>query len=115
MNGQYYVQMDLVVEYLDINEQYCVMYTDRCIDKKYIDTYKNYDPNDDISTKEIKMKCEIERQINKYTYNKILYNNEWLKKSYQIKYECFLKKSYKEIYKLIKVYTKITAFKDKHI
>ena len=107
MFGEYYVQTDLVVEYIDINDKYCIIYTNRDICKKIIETYQNY--NDDIVTQKKKINKKINKKIDKYTFHKMFYDHKWLKETYRETYEIFLKYSFKEIHKLIRVYNKVSS------
>ena len=115
--GQYYVQTELVVEYMDIHNTYCIMYTNRDICKKFIENYEICHPNDDINTQRNKINIAINKKIDKYTFNKIFYDHKWLKESYQQTYENYLKNSFKEINidKLIRVYNKVSAFKNEYV
>lgn len=115
MFGEYYVQTDLVVEYIDKNNEHCLMYTNREIRKKFIENYKISDPNHDIDTHQKKINIAINKKIDKYTFNKMFYDRKWLKKSYQQTYENYLKITFKEIDKLIRVYNRVSSFTNEEV
>jgi hypothetical protein len=111
MGCDYYIQTELVIEYVDIIGRISLIRTNRDINKGYIFNYKDYDSDDDQETSYKKYKAEIERKIKENTYDKILFVNDiWIKESYKKKYEEQLKREFKEIYKFIKIYKKVCAW-----
>ena len=107
----YYIQTELVIEYTDKSGRINTLYTDRQTKKGYVNRYF-HEVSDDEETCYKKYIDEIERKINQNTFNKILfYNNEWVKPSYKLKYEAYLMKTCREIYNIIKVYKKTSAWR----
>ncbi len=112
MGCDYYVQSELIIEYIDKMGRNSVIHTNLSLDKGYIFNYTDFDSDDDDETKYKKYLVEIERKIEDNTYNKILFeNNAWVKESYRKKYEEQLKREFKEIVEIKKIYKKVTAWK----
>lgn len=112
MGCDYYVQTELVIEYLDKMGRKSTIYTDRSIEKGYIFQPSDYDSDDDWETAGKKYDAEIDRKIKKNTYNKLIFdNNTWIKDSYRKKYEDKFKRELKEIDNILKIYKKTTAWK----
>lgn len=113
MGCEYYIQSELVIEYLDKFNRLSFIYTNRKIEKGYVFESPDYDSDDDQETSYKKYNAEIERQIKQNTYNKVLFiNDEWMKESYRKKYENMIKNEFKEVEILKKVNKKITAWKN---
>jgi hypothetical protein len=111
MGCDYYIQIELVIEYVDVVGRISLIRTNRSFKKGYIYQSPYYDSDDDQETSYKKYKTEIERKIKENTYNKILFdNNVWIKESYRKNYEEQLKREFKEIYKFKKIYKKVTAW-----
>lgn len=102
----YYIQSELVIEYKDkygINQY---IYTKRELFKNYIDESVYNSGSDNKNFKD-----EIERILKNNTYNIILYQHgEWLQKSYKDKYKTLVFEIFPDIFELIKVYKKNTAY-----
>lgn len=113
MGCDYYIQNEIVIEYLDKFGRLSFIYTNRKIKKGYIFETTDYDSDDDQETCYNKYKAEIEKQIKSNTYNKILFiNDEWMNESYRKKYENMIKTEFKEIAVLKKINKKGTAWKN---
>jgi hypothetical protein len=111
MGCDYYIQTELVIEYIDIVGRISSIRTNRSLDRGYIYQSHDYDSDDDQETCYKKYKAEIAKKIAENTYNKILFeNDEWVKESYKKKYEEKLKREFKEIHKFKKIYKKATAW-----
>jgi hypothetical protein len=111
MGCDYYVQTELVIEYVDIIGRISLIRTNYSLDRGYIYQSPDYDSDDDQETCYKKYKAEIAKKIEENTYNKILFeNDEWVKESYKKKYDVFLKREFKEIHKFKKIYKKVTAW-----
>ncbi len=111
MGCDYYIQTELVIEYVDIVGRISIIRTNYNIQKGYIHQSPDYDSDDDQETCYKKYKAEITKRIKENTYNKILFDNEnWIKETYRKNYEEILKREFKEIHKLKKIYKKITAW-----
>lgn len=111
MGCDYYIQKELVIEYRTKNNSINTIYTNRKLEKGYILYYPNQLPDDDDDTDHNKYKAELDRQIEKKTYNKILFENgKWVRRKYKIKYEAYLMKTFGEISEILKVYKKNIAW-----
>lgn len=111
MGCDYYIQTELVIEYIDTTGKISYIWTNRDLTKGYIFNYLDKDSDDDHETCYKKYQAEIERKIKENTYNKILFENDvWIKESYRKKYEEQLKREFKEIRKFKKIYKKNTAW-----
>jgi hypothetical protein len=116
MGCDYYIQTELVMEYVDIVGRISSIQTNLHLEKRYVYQTSHYDSHDDSDddweTACKKYDAEIERRIAQNTYNKIIFeNHEWIKESYRKKYEEQLKREFREINKFKKIYKKVTAWK----
>jgi hypothetical protein len=112
MGCDYYVQTELVIEHQDSIGRLSLTYTNRKVEKGYIYQPSHYDSDDDWETAGKKYDAEIERRIEQNTYNKILFENDtWVKESYKNNYDVFLKRDFKQITNIKKIYKKVTAWK----
>ena len=112
MVADYYIQTELVIEYLNKNGSHSIIYTDRNVSNRYVNVIIGFNPNDDTETFDNKFRMTVDIHINKNKYNKILFeNNDWLAESYKLTYENRIKNDFKEINKLIKIYIKSTSWK----
>jgi len=107
----YYIQTELVIEYKDKHGINQYIYTNRELFKNYIDesVYSDIVYNSGSDNKNFK--DEIEGILKNNTYNIILYQHgKWLRKSYKDKYKTLVFKIFPDIFELIKVYKKNTAY-----
>lgn len=105
MGCDYYVQSDLVVVYYDNKGTLSTTRTNRILEKGYIMELPDKDSDDDEDTQYKKWKDELRRRIEKYTYKKILYEDEkWIKASYEKRYLNDLQILCPRIVKVIKIY-----------
>lgn len=112
MGCDYYIQTELVIESVDSSGRLSFTYTNRNVEKGYIYQPSDYDSDDDWETVGKKYAAEIQRRIEENTYNKILFdNNGWIKESYKKNYDAFLKRDFKDITNIKKIYKKVTAWK----
>jgi hypothetical protein len=112
MGCDYYVQTELVIEYLDKMGRLSIIYTDRFVDKRYIYQPSDYDSDDDWETAAKKYHAEIEHKIAENTYEKHIFSNDtWVKPSYKTKYDERFMREFKEIHNIKKIYKKTTAWK----
>jgi hypothetical protein len=110
MRCDYYIQTEIVFEYLAKNCKIYTIYTNRTIKKGFVFNYHEEDSNDDLVTKNNKFQAELERKIKENTYDKILFKNgKWIDKSYKKKYENSLNETCRDFSQLLRVYKKITA------
>jgi hypothetical protein len=111
MGCDYYVQTELVIEYLDKMGRLSIIYTDIIVNKGYIYQPSDYDSDDDYETAIKKYDAEIERRIAENTYDKVIFDNdEWTKETYKTKYNERLMREFKEIDNIKKIYKKTTAW-----
>ena len=112
MGCDYYIQTELVIEYQDRLGRLSFIYTDREIKERYIFQYSNYDSDDDDETMYQKYKVELEKQIAKNTYNKILFDNDnWVEDSYKKNYEDRIRRDFEQVNNIKKIYKKFTSWK----
>lgn len=103
----YYIQSELVIEYYDKIGRINTIYTNRKIQKSCLFDYENIDSDYNSST----YKDGLARKIEANKYNKMLFENgEWVKESYQSKYEKYIMKTYKDVVKIIKIYKKYSSW-----
>lgn len=100
----YNIQTELVIEYKDKYGKNQYIYTNRKLIKDCIDdSVYGYDDKN--------FKEKIDRIIKNNTYNTILYQNgEWLQKSYKDKYKDLVFNILPDIFEMIRVYKKNTAY-----
>ena len=111
MERNYYIQTELVIEYLDKMGRLSFIYTNRSVNRGYIYQPPDYDSDDDEETSYKKYQNELERKIKENTYNKVLFeNNAWIKDSYRKKYEERFKREFKDVDNVKKIYKKVTAW-----
>lgn len=113
MGCDYYIQSELIIEYIDVLGRVSFICTNRDLNRGYINEYlPDHDSDDDEETCYEKYLVEIEKKIKENTYDKILFeNNNWVKESYKKKYEEYLRSQFKEICEFKKIYKKFTAWK----
>lgn len=63
MGCDYYIQTELVIQYKESSSRINTIYTNRCVEKGYIFTYKDEDSDDDEETAHKKYKAEIQKRI----------------------------------------------------
>jgi phage-related minor tail protein len=111
MSCDYLILVELVIHYNDVTGKMLSIYTNRSMEKGYINGITDYDSDDDQETQYKKYIAEIKKQIEKNTYNKALFiNNKWIKESYRKKYEEQLKNEFKDIHEFRKIYKKVSAW-----
>jgi hypothetical protein len=96
----YYLQSELIIEYTDKNGRRCVIKTMRKLERCYITEETSFD-----------FDKEVERILSKKNYDKILYENGWIKESYRKKYANILCREFKEVTNIRKIYKKTTSWK----
>ena len=105
MGCDYYVQSDLVIVYYDNQGALSTTRTNRILEKGYIFSVADEDSDDDEETQNIKWKEELKRRVEKYTYKKMLYEDDkWVKDSYEKKYSKELNIICPRMVKIVKVY-----------
>jgi cystathionine beta-lyase family protein involved in aluminum resistance len=111
MGCDYYVQSELVIEYIGNNGVINTLYTNRVLKKCYLNSSYS-DSDDDYQISYEKRDADLDKLIKENTFNKILFEKDkWIKSGYQEKYENYLLKNHHEIKKIIKIYKKINAWR----
>jgi hypothetical protein len=111
MGCDYYIQTELIINYYDDKCELITVIANRQIEKGYIFSFCGEDSDDDYETANKKYAEELNRIIDKNTYEKILFeNNIWVKKSYENKYLPELKTKCPNLVTLIKIYKDYTAW-----
>jgi hypothetical protein len=107
----YYIQSELVIEYIDMNGARSVTKTRRTLEKGYVFNVQDMDSDDDEETQLQKFKEEVERRILKNTSKKMLYENDvWVKSSYEKRYKKECQSICPRMVKLVKVYKDYNAW-----
>lgn len=111
MGCDYYVQSELVIEYINKNNTKSITKTNRDVKKCWIyDNNSNSD--DDINTQDTKYLQSIKNAIEENTYKKIIYQDEkWVSYSYEKKYKKELTYLCPNMLKIIKIYKDYYAWK----
>jgi hypothetical protein len=112
MGCDYYIQSELIIEYIDENNAFSKIKTNRCIEKCYIHNIPEEDSDDDLETQKQKYYTYVEKMIKDNTYKKMLYiNDAWIKTSYEKKYLKELKIICPKMIKIINIYKDYTSWK----
>lgn len=107
----YYVQTELVIEYLDVSGAISKTYTNKTLKREYITYCPNDDSDDDEDTRCENYRSELKRLIESSRKTKYLFKEEeWVKKSYKSKWESYLLSICPRLEKLIAVYKVTTAW-----
>jgi hypothetical protein len=105
MSFDYCIQTELVIEYIDMWGVLHKTRTNTEIKKKYILGVQDKDSNDDYQTQLNKYNEELQKYIEKNTYNKNFYENDcWIKESYKKRYIKQISCLCPDLHKLVKVY-----------
>ena len=111
MGCDYYIQTELVVDYIDINGALSTTRTNRKLERCYLTNLPEEDSDDDEETQYNKWKEELKRLIEKNTYKKMLYENDkWIKTSYEKKYSKGLNIICPRMIKPLKIYKDYSAW-----
>ena len=87
MSCDYFIQTELVIEFIESNGALSKTITNRMVNRGYISHIPDNDSDDDYETQEKKFNKELEKIINENTYKKMLYENDrWVKSSYEKRY-----------------------------
>jgi hypothetical protein len=109
MRCEYYIQKEIVIEYLAKNCKIYTVYTNRTVKKGFVFSYPN-EGSDDLVTTNQTSQDELERKIKENTYDKILFKNgKWINETYRKMYENYLNDICSDFSQLLRVYKKITA------
>jgi len=112
MGCDYYVQSDLVIEFIDKDQKYRTVCEEGEPQNNYILSLPDYDSDDDMDTKDSKYYAELDKLIQKNTYDKLLFDNGvWVQESYCKNYSRYILTKYSQIHKLVKVYKCTYAWK----
>ena len=111
MGCDYYTQSELVIEYMDKNGTKNKITTNKHVERGYILSITNSDSDDDFETQNIKYENELKIRIDRNTYKKILYeNNFWISSSYEKRYSPDLKFLCPNMKQLVKIYKNYSAW-----
>ena len=105
----YYIQTELVCEYMDSYGKYHTLYTNR----KMLNGYIQDDDNelDHLTEKKRRYVLLLSEKLNKHRYNKIFYaNNNWQKDRYKQKYDKYLKHIVPRNSSIVKIFKKVKSF-----
>jgi hypothetical protein len=112
MGCDYYIQTELVIEYIDDKGAMSKTITNRVQEKCYVYYVPDEDSDDDQETQDKKFQDELQRKIIENTYKKTLYENDaWIKSSYEKRYVKDLNMICPGMVKLVKIYKDYTAWK----
>ncbi len=107
----YYIQTEIIIEYLDTLGRKSVIYTNLEKTKGYIFSYQYYDSDDDSESLDQKYNRTINRIIKENTYKKIIYdNNIWIEEAYKKCYWEKIQSEFNYITNIKKIYKKVTAW-----
>ncbi len=107
----YYIQTEIVIEYLDKLGRPSFIYTNLDKTKGYIFSYQYYDSDDDSESLDQKYNRTINRIIKENTYKKIIYdNNIWMEDAYKKCYGEKIQREFNYITNIKKIYKKVTAW-----
>ena len=105
MGCDYYIQVKLVIEYIEKDGKLCKVAINEELQKGYIFSYSDDDSEDDIEIQDEKYYNELEKRIKTNTNEKMLFENEcWIKESYRTIYENDILTNVNNIHKLKRVY-----------
>ena len=107
----YYVQTELVIEFIDCCGSLSKTKTNRIIEPRYLTNMTDID-KDDLEKYKHWCNNQIKYDIDKNTYKKIIYcDNNWLKQSYKKKYLKQILLICPRMVGLVRVYENYTAWK----
>ena len=114
MTCDYYIQTDLVCEYMDASGKHHTLYTNRKMLKGYIQyDVASEDDDDELDqpTATNRYLVLLTEKLNKNTYNKMFYDNDnWQKSRYKQKYEKYLTKFVPRNSYIIKIFKKVKSY-----
>jgi len=114
MTCDYYIQTDLVCEYMDASGKHHTLYTNRKMLKGYIQyDVASEDDDDELDqpTATNRYLVLLTEKLNKNTYNKMFYDNDnWQKSRYKKKYEKYLTKVVPINSSIIKIFKKVKSY-----
>ena len=113
MTCDYYIQTDLVCEYMDTSGKHHTLYTNIKMLKGYIQDDVVSEDKDVLDQTIAKKRYGIllTEKLNKNTYNKIFYSNyNWQKNRYKQKYEKYLTKVVPRNSSIVKIFKKVKSF-----
>ncbi len=116
MPCDYYIDSYTTIEYMSENGRFCKLTTDLTREQKYInrifDDILEQANEEDHSLYQKQEEQKIERKIEKHTRLKPIYiNGEWVSEKYKKIFMYRLKREFKYIHEIKKIYIKYIAFK----
>jgi hypothetical protein len=110
MSCDYYIQTELIIEYLDKMGRTSFIYTNRNITKGYIYSHP-HDSRVKSESLDLPYESEIRKRIRENTYKKVIFdNNNWTEELYKQKYEALISNEFNKIDNIIKIYEKLCAW-----
>ena len=113
MTCDYYIQTDLVCEYMDSSGKHHTLYTNRKMLKGYIQDDVASEDEDEFDQPTAKKRYVVllTDKLNKNTYNKMFYdNNNWQKHRYKAKYEKYLANIVPRNSSIVKIFKKVKSY-----
>lgn len=91
MGYDFFIQSELVIEYIEVSGAHSKTFTDRQIKPYKLFSVPDEDSDDDIDTYKEKYDNEVERQMQLHQKVKILFKHgQWKKTSYGKRYESYI-------------------------
>lgn len=112
MPCDYYIDSYTTIEYMSENGRFCKLTTDLTREQKYINRIFDDILEQEDSFHRQQEERKIERKIEKHTRLKPIYiNGEWVSEKYKKIFMYRLKREFKYIHEIKKIYIKYIAFK----
>lgn len=112
MHCDFYIQTELVIEYIDVNGANSKTHTDRKIENFSVSYVDGIDSDDDFETIREKHELEVQTQMNLKRKTKHLFSNgKWAKESYKKRYESYIYSICPRMEQLTCVYKSVNTFK----
>ncbi len=113
MTCDYYIQTELVCEYMDSSGKHHTLYTNRKMLNGYIQDDVASEDEEDLDQTIAKKRYVVllTEKLNKNTYNKMFYDNDnWQKPRYKQKYEKYLAKFVPINSYIVKIFKKVKSY-----
>ncbi len=108
----FFIQSELVIEYIEVSGAHSKTFTDRQIKPYKIASVPDEDSDDDIDTYREKYENEVQRQMQQHQKVKILFNNDqWKKPSYGKRYGSYISSICPRLEQIVNVKKTYQTFK----